>query len=215
MNKIIFAALFASVSSLAMAADVVTEVAPAPVSEDAVQAFSWNGAYVGLGVGGGSLQSDFGIVGVPAARGSKNFNGGLVSGFVGYNYQIESFVIGVEGDFSYNWNERTFGKLGGAVDMGSDMSGSLRGRVGYAMDSALIYATAGWTATNGYVNSLGVERSRTFQGWTAGAGLDFAVTDNVFLRAEYRYSDFASKNIGGLKIDPDQHTAIIGVGFKF
>lgn len=215
MNKIIFAALFASVSSFAMAADVVIETAPEPVSQDTVQAFSWNGAYVGAGLGGGVLQSDFGIVGVPGARASRDFKGGLFSGFVGYNYQIESFVIGVEGDFSYNWNERTFGKLGGAIDMGTDMSGSLRGRVGYAFDRALLYTTAGWTATNGYVNSLGVERSRTFQGWTAGAGLDFAVTDNIFLRAEYRYSDFASKKIGGLKIDPDQHTAIIGVGFKF
>lgn len=213
MNKIVFAALFASVSSIAMAADI-TETAPAPVSEDAVQAFSWTGAYVGAGVGGGSLGTEFSVPGLPGANASKNFNGGIASAFVGYNYQIENVVIGVEGDVSYNWNKHTFRGFGGSIDVGSDVSGSLRGRLGYVLDRALIYGTAGWTATNGYIQARGQEKSRTFHGWTAGLGVDYAVTDNVFVRAEYRFSDFADKNIG-INIDPDQHTAIIGVGFKF
>jgi outer membrane immunogenic protein len=55
---------------------------------------------------------------------------GLLGGFhVGYNWQDGARVVGVEGDISF----------GDKIDY----LASLRGRLGYAMDSLLIYATAG------------------------------------------------------------------------
>ena len=76
--------------------------------------------------------------------------------------------------------------------------GSVRGRVGYAVDRFLIYGTAGWAwgdVTTGYA-LLGAPpfavSPGTRSGWTVGAGLDYAFTKNVFGRIEYRYTDLGT-----------------------
>ena len=75
-----------------------------------------------------------------------------------------------------------------------NVQGSIRGRVGYAFDRALIYATGG-IAFGGVSSSLTTPTTfdtmpNTRVGWTVGRGLEYAVTDNWSIRAEYRYTDF-------------------------
>jgi opacity protein-like surface antigen len=89
--------------------------------------------------------------------------------------------------------------------------GSVRGRVGLAFDRFLIYGTAGWAwgdPTTGYAllgappfptnpanggNSYGLTSGgNSSSGWTAGGGLDYAFTKNVFGRIEYRYTDLGT-----------------------
>lgn len=201
-------ALSASVS--AIAADAVDQIPAAPVAVDA-PAFSWNGVYGGIQGGAGWLDGEFSATGLGSAK--QDFDGGVVGGFVGYNWQLSNgFVVGLEGDVDYNFNEES----AAGIDVGTDWSGSVRGRVGYAFDRALVYGAAGWTFTNGYVDGAGVDENETFHGWTVGAGVDFAVMDNVFLRGEYRYNDFGDKDIlPGLNVDLDQHVVKVGVGVKF
>lgn len=212
MNKFSLAILAVFAASPAVAADVVAEPAPAPVAEE-VAIFDWNGGYVGIHKGGSWVHGDFSV---PGFEEKQEFNGFMIGGFAGYNYMWDNFLIGVEGDLSYNWNDRNFNVGGVRGDAGTDLQGSLRGRLGYAMDRVLLYKTFGWVATNAYVDPRnGNNEDRTFHGWTLGAGLEWAATDNIFLRGEYRYNDYDSRTIGGVKVDLDQHQALFGVAYKF
>ncbi|MBB4189556.1 outer membrane protein [Sinorhizobium terangae] len=195
------------------AADLTEAPAPAPVVE-AAPTFVWTGGYVGLQGGGGWLNSD---LSVPGASASRDFNGGLFGAFAGYNYQQGDWVLGIEADVAYNWNDKTFNVFGANTEVGTDVSGSVRGRVGYTLnEKALLYATGGWAVTRGFVDVAGAPKEKeTFNGWTIGAGVDYGFTDSVFGRAEYRYNDFGDKDVGGVDVDLDQHQFTIGVGVKF
>ena len=76
------------------------------------------------------------------------------------------------------------------------VQGSIRARAGVALDRALIYVTGGGafaSFTNTYSSFLGYNSiGKSLAGWTPGAGLEFAVTNNWSIRAEYRYADYGS-----------------------
>jgi outer membrane immunogenic protein len=186
---------------------------PAPTVE-AVSSFVWTGGYLGLQGGGGWLNSD---LSVPGGSASEKFSGGLFGAFAGYNYQHGDWVVGVEGDVSYNWNDETVTVFGSNTETGTDVSGSVRARLGYTVnDRTLIYGTGGWAVTRGFVDVAGASKEKeTFNGWTIGAGVDYGFTDSVFGRAEYRYNDFGDKDVGGVDVDLDQHQFTVGVGVKF
>jgi outer membrane immunogenic protein len=81
----------------------------------------------------------------------------------------------------------------------SDWQGSARGRVGWAFNQILLYATGGWAfahITNTYdTTAFGggfASISGTRSGWTVGGGAEYALNKNWSLRAEYRYSDFGN-----------------------
>lgn len=211
MNKLLITAgLLATVAAApAMAADAVVEPPQPPVAE-AVPVFTWSGPYAGIRGGGSWVSGDFSISGESRSR---SFDGGLFGGFLGYNWQLQNnVVLGIEGDLNYNWNKNS---VAPGVDAGTDVSGSVRGRVGYAFDRALLYGTGGWEATSGYVDTGSGKDSKTFNGWTLGAGVDYAFTDKIFGRLEYRYTDFGNKNIDGVKVDLNQNAVVVGLGVKF
>jgi outer membrane immunogenic protein len=56
---------------------------------------------------------------------------------------------------------------------------------------------------------------RQFSGWTAGAGLDYALTYNIFGRVEWRYNDYGSKVLLGIDTVFNQKVVTVGVGFRF
>lgn len=206
----IFAAGVAmTASTAARAADAVEQIPEAPAAvEMAAPVFTWSGPYAGIHGGYGWGNGDnIGGLGT-----SDNFDGGRFGGFVGYNWQMANgFVAGLEGDVNYDWNEENIA----GVDVSSGFSGSVRGRVGYAVDRALPYIAGGWTATNAKAEGAGIDTDDTLSGWTIGAGLDYAFTDNVFGRAEYRYNDYGSGNLGPASFDFDQHVINVGIGVKF
>ncbi|MCE6076350.1 outer membrane protein [Agrobacterium vitis] len=209
MRTFLLPAILMLTASSAMAADLTPENPASSVAVD-TSSFMWSGAYLGIQGGGGWANGEFSGFGI---AGSEDADGGVFGGFAGYNYQFDNRVIvGIEGDLEYNWNEeQIFG-----ADFGTDWAGSVRGRVGYAFDHALIYATAGWAATRGYVDVPGLGKEEaTFNGYTVGAGLDYAFTSNIFGRVEYRYSDYGDKDLQGINVDVDQQTVRIGLGIKF
>jgi outer membrane immunogenic protein len=209
MKTFLLSATLACAASTAIAADLSVENAPPPVVADQ-PAFTWSGAYLGIQGGGGWANGEFSGLGI---AGSEDADGALFGAFAGYNYQFDkNLVVGVEGDLEYNWNKQ---KVFGA-DFGTDWAGSLRGRVGYAFEHALVYATAGWAGTQGYVDVPGLgKEEKTFSGYTIGAGLDYAFTDNMFGRIEYRYSDYGDKDLRGINVDVDQNAVKVGLGIKF
>ena len=222
--KIFALALMAGLTATsAYAADVAMEEVPAPppaVVVEEVPIFTWTGGYIGIQ--GGALWShnsftedDFGVF-------SDNFNGGLLGGYAGYNWQSGSWVFGVEGDINGVWNDETFNINGFEVDVGSDYLASVRGRVGYAFDRTLIFATAGVAFTqvsaeadvfNGFAN---LSADKNFTGWTVGAGAEYAFTNNWIGRLEYRFYDFGNTSLDGFgDAEIQTNTLTAGVSYKF
>jgi outer membrane immunogenic protein len=203
------AALLAAAS--ANAADIISEEPPAPVAYETLPVASWQGAYAGAAVSYGFNGETNGLVGPEA-----DLDGWAGSAFVGHNWQTNNFVYGVEGDVGYSGIEGS--RAGQDVEGG--LNGSIRARVGVAAtDRVLVYATAGGAAERVEVsNELGSD-DQTLLGYTVGAGVDAKLTDQVFGRVEYRYTDLSSDafNTGGLAQDvgTSDHKVSVGLGVKF
>lgn len=208
MKRILFLAtgVAMTASSAAFAADAVETIPEAPIAVEMPAVFSWSGPYIG--VHGGYGWGDGEALGLDGS-----FDGGRFGAFAGYNWQVsDGFVAGIEGDLNYDWNEDDIAP-GFSADTG--FSGGIRARAGFAFDRALLYAAGGWTATNVSVDTPAGDDDDTLHGWTIGAGLDYAFTDNMFGRAEYRYNDYGSGDLFGADVDFDQHVFQVGLGVKF
>jgi outer membrane immunogenic protein len=137
---------------------------------------------------------------------------GMAGGQVGCDYQIGYGVYGIEGDGDWQrFSQSTdvgFVVPGDKLTFTSRWQASVRGRAGYASDNTLIYATGGvaWTdittaatfvpVTAGGVGILGSATSdqQTLVGWTAGAGIELALTKNLIVGIEGRYTLYDGKN---------------------
>ena len=154
---------------------------------------------------------------------NNNSNTGFIGGGqAGYNWQTGSWVFGVETDFDGSSLSKsrnivgpnftnpftgTTGYLSANGKISLDWLGSTRGRVGFVAtpdNRLLIYGTGGVaygggtanlnfydSSTNIYFNSGNNDQSRA--GWTLGGGVEYAITNNVILGAEYLYFDLGSK----------------------
>jgi len=155
--------------------------------------YDWTGLYLGLNAGYASAKmSETPSDG--SGSGSASIPGGIGGAQIGYNYQVGGVVLGFEADFDGSMATKsiTAGSASGTVQI--PWIGSLRGRVGYAFDRLLVYATAGGAATqvlaNVNVGALGSASTSTTTGaWTAGGGIEAAITDNLSARVEYLYLD--------------------------
>lgn len=208
----------------AKAADAIV-AEPAPVIVEPV--FSWNGAYIGGQIGYGWGKSDFSgdIVTFDSVK-PDGFLGGL---YAGYNFDLgNSVILGIDGDITYSDVSKGVDVYSGGVGVGSfenelRWSGAVRGRVGYAVDRFLPYIAGGVAfgsvKNRGDIDGIGFSESKTLTGWTAGAGVDYAATDNLILRLEYRYTDYGDKgyDFGGLRVKDDFKTneVRLGVAYKF
>lgn len=179
----------------ALAADLpLREPAPPPAYTPPL--FTWSGLYLGGQIGyAWGTDSFWGAGPGYVFTGQSYTPSGVVGGaHVGYNYQFNQFVAGLEGDvegLSYSKNY-LFGNV--TYDTNIPVQGSVRGRFGFALDRALFYATGGAAfagVTTAYQTPFGYNNfNRSLAGWTVGGGLEYAVTNNWTVRAEYRYSDF-------------------------
>lgn len=206
-NLTLVAALTAA--GAVQAADAVMAPAEPPPQAAEVSTWSWAGGYAGVQGGYGWGDTTLSRSGT---SGEVDFDGGRFGGFVGYNWALGSaFILGAEADLGYDWNEYT----SGTEALETTVQGGLRARVGYAADRALFYAAGGWTATQLSYRDTGVSIEDTLNGWTIGAGVDYALTDRLFARGEYRYNDYGRKTVDGTGVDFDQHVVQVGLGLKF
>jgi outer membrane immunogenic protein len=133
--------------------------------------------------------------------------GPFAGSFVGWNYQFNRFVLGVEGDWQWSnltGNSQSLAPLGatGALPAGpftvsttTKDYGSIRGRLGVAFDRFLIFGTGGWAMGNPST-AFALTGAAPFvttggksNGWTAGAGVEYAISDTILGRIEYRYTN--------------------------
>jgi outer membrane immunogenic protein len=138
-----------------------------------------------------------------------------IGGYAGANYQWGQFVVGAETDILYPFRDGSSGGL--SVEQG--LNGSMRARAGIALDRFLVYGTGGLAATDLELSNAGGSDSDVLWGWTAGAGVEGMVTDNLTARIEYRYTDYGDETFtpGGVPTNSDfsNHAIRGGVGFKF
>ncbi|MCM5554181.1 outer membrane protein [Pleomorphomonas sp. NRK KF1] len=223
MRLALAAAVAALTVSTASAADM--DVLRPSISDQpaTTRTIDWTGMQFGVTGGGDLTRAD----GSKFGNTTQDFPGAHVSLFAGYQEQLDSnFVLGLEGDVTYTGgNAKTLGRyddtytLLGTDKLSSDWSGSIRARVGYAFDNLLLYSTAGYVATRIVDKANTTVATGTFNeyfhGLTIGAGADYAFTQKLFGRAEYRYNKFFEKQIGSKEADLSQHVVSVGVGMKF
>jgi outer membrane immunogenic protein len=154
--------------------------------------YNWAGTYIGIngGYGFGSSTWTDPLNPAGSTSGSFNTNGGLVGGTLGVNFQTGAFVFGVEGDIDWQAVKGSRSNLfctgvfasgastavaaGANCETKSNWIGTVRGRLGYAADRVLFYATAGGAFGNVEAGLVGFPfQSTTKFGWTAGAGFEF------------------------------------------
>jgi outer membrane immunogenic protein len=202
---LVSAAALATMTGSALAADLPNAKGPPDFAPPPPPVFSWTGVYIGGQVGyqwGTSspfLETEPGGV-FAAAEPGYNDQGVVGGGHVGYNWQVTQFVFGLEGDVEGTSYTGSGLSTGGAFYTRSraDIEASIRGRVGWAWDRVLIYATGGGAYASidnafGAVGGPPTASSTTDRfGWTAGGGIEYAITNNWSARVEYRYTDYGT-----------------------
>ncbi len=198
----------------AHAADLVGEEPPAPPAPvmEAAPAADWAGGYAGV-----TGAYEFGKVQSNQPGNQRHVNDGYRgSAFGGFNMQNGQFVYGAEADVGY-------GNLKGnnaSNKMETGVDGSLRARAGFAVtNDVLLYGTAGLAAADMSVREGGRTANKVNMGWTAGVGTDVKVTEQVFARGEYRYTDYGTENFrtgsGVNKVQASENRISLGLGVKF
>jgi outer membrane immunogenic protein len=215
----------AALGGTAQAADLVLET---PDIDYAGAFDDWSGFYAGVvgGLAGGTGTSTSTLTGTAT---NIAIGGGLLGIAVGYNHQIDNFVLGGEAELLWS-------SIGGSAVCNNpafNCSGSLgwlgsvRGRAGVVYDAALFYGTAG-VAVSGFSATTtpapGVATGTfngTGLGWTAGAGVEFAVSDSASIKAEYAYYNLGARapantvDTPAIDLRAQIHAAKLGVNFKF
>lgn len=187
------------------------DLPPVPVKARASEAASWTGFYLGTYVGSALVDTTWEAgTGPLAPQRLPNSDTGHASGAVigtqaGYNYQVGSYVLGVEGEFGSGLQlsrARCLGDWLFVCVAETDYLATLAGRFGYAFDNVLLYGKAGaaFTSTSMTVTGstyAGQYTGSSFRtGWTVGGGVELGLTPQLSAKAEYAYLDFGSGDEG-------------------
>jgi outer membrane immunogenic protein len=174
MKRVLFGAIAAiAMVTSASAADIVP-AAPQVYAKSPVIAAPvpiWTGFYIGA-MGGWATENNSNNSG-----NTGTISGGFAGGTLGYNWQAGQAVFGIEADAAWSNIGATLGNPAfvAVEDRIRDL-GTVRGRIGWAFDSVLLYGTGGyaWIDNRLTVTVLGVNfaNSQFHSGWTAGGGLE-------------------------------------------
>jgi outer membrane immunogenic protein len=210
-TTLLAAAAFSLLTVSAFAADLEMPIkgplAPPP--------FTWSGCYAGGQVGGGWGQKDLndsaGIVSPISGFTSANLNisGYMLGGQLGCDYQFASnWVVGVEGS-------ATGGNIGGSIGAPTpglpgdsatfhektDLLTSATARIGYSWNDWLFYAKGGAAWASDQYSAFDVLATYDFEGletrfgWTAGAGIEWALWNSWSIKLEYDYYGFGTRGV--------------------
>jgi outer membrane immunogenic protein len=210
-------AVFSVVAGTALAADMP---APAAVYSKApvvapLPYYDWSGFYLGANVGGSwghAASTNTALDGTFVASGSSNNSAVIGGGQIGYNFMVAPHVLlGFEADIDGSSSKSTVTSPDGSNSFASKLDdfGTARGRIGFAQDNWMFYGTGGFAWSQGSVTRtqiVGVASvppipapagtvevaNNTRTGWAAGAGVEYGITQNWTVRAEYLYLDLGT-----------------------
>jgi len=201
------------------------EIAPAP--------YNWTGPFFGvsIGVATGTSQQTASTGDITP---SFDLTGGVFGFALGYNWQANKLLFGIDTDMSLSTKQGTTAYFGAPAGFTAETSerwlATYRARVGYVLSSWMIYITGG--GANADVKITATEpgagiasQSKLRSGWTAGVGVEAARIHSFTLKAEYLYVDFANTDYfnppppgfinraGGVPVH--DHILRIGLNHKF
>ena len=182
--------------------------------------FNWTGFYVGGHIGGAWTNEQFINNGVGApfgdllpGQGYRQRGSGVMGGAqIGYNWQANNYVFGLEGTISGLDNHGSFvntafGARDDVFSWRANVLTTIVGRAGFAVNNNLFYIRGGYAGVN---NRLSVTdtvgpatgsggQTHWANGWTLGAGWEYAITRNWIVGLEYNYAAFGSQTyqLGG------------------
>ena len=164
-------------------------------------------------------------------RDDQSIDGLLYGVGAGYDINLGSAVVGVEGEYTdstaksdrYDLTDQ-FGF--GRVSQGRDLYIGARAGI-LASPNTLVYVKGGYTNTK--LNVLAGDTDETtdtafkLDGWRIGGGVERAINQNTFAKIEYRYSKYDSAHIDYMDgatssefdIDTDRHQVVASVGWRF
>ncbi len=202
MKKTIFAATLAATavaSGAAIAADIPR--GPAPYYSPA-SVYNWSGPYAGLNVG-----YELGKV----ANSSINPRGIAGGGQFGYNWQSGQFVFGGETDIQFSGADDTFAPY----KFSNPWFGTLRGRVGVALNNILLYGTGGLAYGDLKGELGGLTETKTLTGWTGGLGMEVGFTPNWSAKVEYLYMDLGNRTYSITGVDNGLQASMLRFGLNY
>jgi predicted porin len=174
-------------------ADPIVETVATPVYEPVAVGTDWTGAYGGLNLGYGDIDTNIGVGGDDMTYGIH----------LGYDYDFGNFVLG--GEIEYDKADIGLNTAAGALAADVDSVTRLKLRGGYDLGRTLVYATAGVAQVD---TSLGDEN-----GEFLGLGVAYQVTDRFTVGGEvleHRFDD-----INGSGVDADATTFNLRGSFRF
>jgi outer membrane immunogenic protein len=191
-------------SMAANAADVYARpapYAPPPPPAYAPPPFSWTGFYLGGNIGGAWVHRDVIDPFLGVSFGSGNSNGVFIGGGqLGYNWQINYFVLGIEAEFDGAANNNNTGTVfipgAGTIQVTSNNRWitTVAGRFGVTNGPWLFYGKAGggWVGSDFTITNLTTGASITGSnnsngGWLVGAGIEWAFAPNWSAKLEYDF----------------------------
>lgn len=198
----------------------------------------WNKCYVGVTAGytpgtdsdpriratSPGLQDSINLGNVPS-RLASDPDGGVVGGTIGCNRQYDRIVIGAETDLMYSSLRDSVAVTQGpgvtttTFDRKLDAIGTLRTRLGYAVDNTLLYVTGG--LAYGHVQStaqifsvpgasaLAGSEDAWKAGWTVGGGIEHMFMPNWSIKGEYLYYDLGNSDVNLLPVGGPPETGVI------
>lgn len=208
--------------ALAFTADAADMYVPGPggYKDSYVPVTSWAGFYVGVNVGAGVLDIDH-----PSNDIVPSTAGIAGGGQIGYNFQTGPVVFGVEADVSglgLSANEPCANPAFGCHSK-ADWIATVRGRLGYAFDRTLVYATAGAAFSeldaSTTLGGASFPDNKSLTGYAVGGGIEYMLTPKWVGRFEFLYANFGSSSYTFDTTYKDIKTQIeeirVGLSYKF
>jgi outer membrane immunogenic protein len=233
--------MLAGVSAIALtAAANAADLVPAPAGvgfKDApYTGVTWNGLY--LGVNGGYAWDASSIGSKLGSPLDISPEGGFGGGQIGYNVQRGNIVFGVEADFQGAdvTDSKSLGIGPATLEFKSNLDwfGTVRGRLGYAFDSTLVYATGGFayghiTDENNFIapNPCPIappgrcipSSSQKFEtdasGYVLGGGVEHKFNPSWSVKAEYQYIDLGQNSHWATLTKEDYAINTVRVGLNY
>ncbi|TIP11441.1 outer membrane protein [Mesorhizobium sp.] len=188
-------------------------------------AYNWTGFYVGGAAGAGASVHQIDVP--PAGLEFNGLGGEGVFGElnVGYDHDFGSWVAGVMVDARYSGMTSELKFPGGSINLDTDYGFDVLGRVGMKVnESTLAYVLGGYSWQHFDLDAPApLNADWGSSGFSVGGGLETAMSSNVTVGLEYRYSQFSEKDFSSEFPIPDDfvtstpsfHTVCIGAKYKF
>ncbi len=220
-----------NLTSLAAAVLILAATAAGAAAQTATPpAFTWSGLYVGVHAGYGEMRPHYSEPDFPLAGLNPTMRGGVFGIYTGFNHQIGRVVLGIEADVGFGAVKRNNDRANpgnGYTAFKSDVAAHVRARAGYAIGRALPFVAGGLALADFTVRDTDPgcsRRTTTRVGWSVGGGLDYALTDNLVVRAEYVHDRYG-RSTGTLHCAefgpytvtsrPTANTARLGLSLRF